>query len=41
MLPGLGNFVVDCHIKSKSSSSVFANVAKKQSNVGIKRKGWK
>ena len=35
MLPGLGNFVVDCHIKSKSSSSVFANVAKKQSNVGI------
>ena len=29
MLSGLGNFVVDCH------SSVFANVAKKQSNVGI------
>ena len=37
MLSGLGNFVVDCHIQSTSSSSVFANVAKKQSNVGIRR----
>ena len=37
MLSGLGNFVVDCHIWSTSSSSVFANVAKKQSNVGIRR----
>ena len=37
MLSGLGNFVVDCHIKSTSSSSVFANVAKKQSNVWIRR----
>ena len=34
MLSGLGNFVVDCHIWSTSSSSVFANVAaKKQSNA--------
>ena len=32
---GLGNFVVDCHIQSTSSSSVFA--AKKQSNVRIRR----
>ena len=37
MLSGLGNLVVDCHIKSTSSSSVFANVVKKQSNVGIRR----
>ena len=37
MLSGLGNFEVDCHILSTSSSSVFANVAKKQSNVGIRR----
>ena len=37
MLPGLGNFVVDCHIKSTSSSSVFANVAKKQSKVEMRR----
>ena len=37
MLAGLGNFVVDCHIQSTSSSSVFADVAKKQSNVGIRR----
>ena len=37
MLSGLGNFVVDCHIYSTSSSSVFANVAKKQNNVGIRR----
>ena len=29
--------MVDCHIKSTSSSSVFANVAKKQSNIGIRR----
>ena len=29
VLSGLGNFVVDCHIQSTSSSSVFANVAKK------------
>ena len=35
MLSGLGNFVVDCHIWSTSSSLVF--VAKKQSNVGIRR----
>ena len=35
MLSGLGNFVVDCHIWSTSSRSVFA--AKKQSNVGIRR----
>ena len=26
MLSGLGNFEVDCHILSTSSSSVFANV---------------
>ena len=32
MLSGLWNFVVDCHIQSTSSSTVFANVAKKQSN---------
>ena len=37
MLSGLENFVVDCHIWTTSSSSVFANVAKKQSNVGIRR----
>ena len=37
MLPGSGNFVVDCRIYSTSSSLVFANVAKKQSNVGIRR----
>ena len=37
MLSGLGNFMVDCHIYSTSSSSVFANVAKKQSNVGMRR----
>ena len=37
MLSGLGNFVVDCHLKSTSSSSLFTNVAKKQSNVGIIR----
>ena len=37
MLSGSGNFVVDCHIYSTSSSSVFANVAKKQSNIGIRR----
>ena len=38
MLSGLGNFVVNCHIKSTSSSSVFANVAtKKQSNTGMRR----
>ena len=37
MLSGLGNFVVDCHIYNTSSSSVFANVAKKQNNVGIRR----
>ena len=37
MLSGLGNFVVDCHIWSTSSSSVFAYVAKKQSNVRIRR----
>ena len=37
MLSGLWNFVVDCHIWSTSSSPVFANVAKKQSNVGIRR----
>ena len=37
MLSGLGNFVVDCHIWSMSSNSVFANVAKKHSNVGIRR----
>ena len=37
MLSGLENFMVDCHIKSTSSSSVSANVAKKQSNVGIRR----
>ena len=37
MLSGLGNLLVDCHIQSTSSSSVFANVAKKQSNVGIRR----
>ena len=37
MFSGLGNFVVDYHIYSTSSSSVFANVAKKQSNVGIRR----
>ena len=37
MLSALGNFVVDCHIQSTSSRSVFANVAKKQSNVGITR----
>ena len=36
MLSGLGNFVVDCRIWSTSSSSVFANEAKKQSNVGIR-----
>ena len=35
MLSGLGNFVVDCHIWSTGSSSVF--VAKKQSNVGMRR----
>ena len=29
--------MVDCHIQSTSSSSVFADVAKKQSNVGIRR----
>ena len=37
MLFGLGNFVVDCDIYSTSSSSVLANVAKKQNNVGIRR----
>ena len=37
MSSGLGNFVVDCHIQTTSSSSVFANVAKKQSGVGIRR----
>ena len=38
MLSGSGNFVVDCHIQSMSSSSVFANnVAKKQSNAGVRR----
>ena len=38
MYSGLGNFEVDCHIWSTSSSSVFANVAKKQSNLGIRRR---
>ena len=33
----LGNFVVDCLIQSTSSRSAFANVAKKQSNVWIRR----
>ena len=37
MLSGLENFVVDCHVYSTSSSSVFANIGKKQSNVGIRR----
>ena len=37
MLSGLGNFVADCHIQGTNSSSVFANLAKKQSNVGIRR----
>ena len=38
MLSGLGNFVVDYNIYSTSSSSVFTNnVAKKQSNIRIKR----
>ena len=35
MLSGLGNFVVDCHIQSTSSSTVFANVANKQSNKNV------
>ena len=29
MLSGIGNFVFDCHIKSTSNSSVFANVRNK------------
>ena len=37
MLSGLGNFVVDCRILSTSSSSVFAYVARKQSNIRIRR----
>ena len=37
MLSGLGNFVVDCHIWSTSSGLGFTNVAKKQSNVRIRR----
>ena len=37
MLSGLGNFVVDCHIQSTSSSSVFANVAKKKSPHKVRK----
>ena len=38
MLSGLGNFMVDFHIQSSSSSSVFANkVPKKQSAIWIRR----
>ena len=38
ILSGLGNFVVNCPIKSTRSSSVFANnVPKKQSKSRIRR----
>ena len=38
MISGSGNFVADCHIQSRSSSSVFRNnVPKKQSNNRIRR----